>query len=241
MKVNVSKTNLGLVQHAQNALKEHWGYVFGCYGSVLTESLLQSKLNQYPDNVKQYESFIRANWMNKQVTDCVGLIKSYLWWTDKGPIYNSKTDTSADGMYNAAKEKGPISSIPEIPGLCVRKPGHIGVYIGNGWVIESKGTKYGVVQTPLKGAGANTWTHWLKCPFIEYVIENKEESTMGKAFKDVEDSRWSAKHIEAAKELGLISGNKDGTFNPTGTLTREQAAVLIVELYEKITGKKVVK
>lgn len=67
----------------------------------------------------------------------------------------------------------------------------------------------------------------------------EEESDMGKAFKDVEDSRWSAKHIEAAKKLGIISGNKDGTFNPTGTLTREQAAVLIVELYEKITGKKV--
>ena len=68
----------------------------------------------------------------------------------------------------------------------------------------------------------------------------KEESiNMGKAFKDVDDNRWSAKFIEAAKELGLVSGNKDGTFAPAEPITREQTTVLMVKLYEKITGKKV--
>lgn len=165
----MSLTNLGLVDHCKKALNEHWGYVYGSWGQILSEALLQSKLKQYPDNVKQYESFIRNNWIGKRTVDCVGLIKSYLWWTESGPVYNPKTDVSANGMFNAAKEKGPLNTIPEIPGICVRKDGHIGVYIGNGQVIESKGTKYGVVQTPLKGVGANSWTHWLKCPFIEYV------------------------------------------------------------------------
>lgn len=236
MIMSASKTNLGLVEHAKMALSQKWGYVYGCYGQTLTSALLQSKLNQYPDNVKQYEAFIRANWMNSRVADCVGLIKSYLWWTDTGPSYTAVTDVSADGMYEKATKKGSLSSLPEVPGVCLRKSGHIGVYIGNGWVIESKGTKYGVVKTPLKGAGANAWTHWLECPFITYV---KEELNMGKAFKDVDDDRWSAKHIEAAKKLDLIAGNKDGTFNPAGPLTREQAAVLLVNLYEKVTGKKV--
>ncbi|WP_068554343.1 S-layer homology domain-containing protein [Thermotalea metallivorans] len=68
----------------------------------------------------------------------------------------------------------------------------------------------------------------------------KEVLAMGKVFKDVEDGRWSAKYIEAAKNLDLISGNTDGTFHPTSPLTREQAAVLMVRLYEKITGRKVV-
>jgi hypothetical protein len=68
----------------------------------------------------------------------------------------------------------------------------------------------------------------------------KEVVDLGKVFKDVDDSRWSAKYIEAAKNLDLISGNTDGTFNPEGPLSREQAAVLLVRLYEKITGKKVV-
>jgi hypothetical protein len=235
--MSASKTNLGLVEHAQMALSQNWGYTLGTWGQILTPTILEQKRKQLGDGIEQYLDFIKEHWLGQRTVDCIGLFKSYLWWTPAGPIYDSKTDLNADGTYTAAKVKGPISSIPEkIIGLGVRKPGHIGIYIGNGWVIESKGTKYGVVKTPLKGSGATAWTHWLEYPFIEYV---KEESNVGKAFKDVEDSRWSAKHIEAAKKLDLIAGNKDGTFNPTGPLTREQAAVLMVNLYEKVTGKKV--
>lgn len=162
-------TNTGLVEHAKKALSEKWGYVYGTWGQVLNEKILNDKLKQYPDNVKQYELFIRRNWIGKRTVDCVGLIKSYLWWATSEPVYNSKSDVSANGMYTTANESGQINTIPEIPGICVRKDQHIGVYMGNGQVIESKGTKYGVIQTPLHGVGANAWTHWLKCPYIEYV------------------------------------------------------------------------
>lgn len=168
------KTNLGLVEYAKKALKEKWGYVWGTFGLVLTEKLLEQKLKQYPNNVCGYEAFIRQNWLNRKTTDCIGLIKSYMWENNGKIIYNAKTDVSANGMYNLAKEKGLIATIPEIPGICVYKQGHIGVYIGNGQVIEAKGTKHGVVQTPLKGAGANKWTHWLKCPSIQYIEEIRE-------------------------------------------------------------------
>ena len=235
--MSASKTNIGLVDHVEMALAQKWGYVLGTWGQVLTPTILEQKRKQCGDGVERYLDFINEYWIGHRTSDCVGTIKSYLWWTPTGPVYDSTTDVSADGMYDAAKVKDPLSSLPEIPGLCVRKPGHIGVYIGNGWVIESKGTKYGVVRTPLRGIGANSWTHWLECPYIEYI---KEETNVGKAFKDVDDNRWSAKYIEAAKELGLVSGNDDGTFNPSGNLTREQGAVLMVKLYEKITGKKVV-
>lgn len=165
------KTNIELVEHVKKALKERWGYVYGTYGTPLTEQLLKDKLRQYPDNVIKYESFIRSNWMGKMVADCVGLIKSYLWWNGVKAVYSSMYDVSANGMYERAKEKGLINTIPEIPGLCVWRKGHIGVYIGNGEVIESRGTKYGVVLTKLK---ERDWTHWLKCPFIQY-IESKPE------------------------------------------------------------------
>ena len=45
-------------------------------------------------------------------------------------------DVSANGLYNAAIEKGPIATLPEIKGLIVSKNGHVGVYIGNGEVIS---------------------------------------------------------------------------------------------------------
>ena len=161
-------TNEGLVLHTKKALAEKWGYVWGTFGQLLTEGLLKQKISQYPEGVGNYESFIRNNWLGRRTSDCVGLIKSYLWWGSNDPFYDSKTDVSANGMYNAAKEKGPISTILEIPGLCLWKDGHIGVYIGNGQVIEAHGTKFGVIKTPLKGVGATPWTHWLKCPYITY-------------------------------------------------------------------------
>lgn len=238
--MSASKTNTGLVEHAEMALAQHWGYTLGTWGQILTPAILEQKRKQLGAGVEQYLDFIKEHWIGQRTVDCIGLFKSYLWWTPAGPVYDSKTDINADGTYNSAKVKGPISTIPEIIGLGVHKSGHIGVYVGNGWVIESKGTKYGVVKTPLKGAGANAWTHWLEYPFIEYV-RAKEEPNMGKIFEDVADNYWAAKFIEAAKELGIISGNKDGTFNPDGNLTRAQASVMAVRIYEAATGKKVVK
>lgn len=47
-------------------------------------------------------------------------------------------DIGANQMYYNAKESGPISTMPDIPGLAVWHEGHIGVYIGGGQVIEAR-------------------------------------------------------------------------------------------------------
>lgn len=44
----MSKTNFDLVKQAEKALSEKWGYVWGSWGQILTEKLLQQKLKQYP-------------------------------------------------------------------------------------------------------------------------------------------------------------------------------------------------
>lgn len=163
------KNNIGLIEHCETALKEGWGYVWGTYGKVLTPELLEQKLLQYPDNIKKYEDYIRKNYIGKRAADCVGLIKSFIWWDGNNPVYAAKTDVSANGMYEASSIKGSISELPELPGVCLWKNGHVGVYIGNGRIIEAKGTKYGIVETQLKGWGATKWTHWFFCPFIDYV------------------------------------------------------------------------
>lgn len=170
-------TNKKLVKHAEMALREKWGYVYGTFGGVLNETILNQKKKQYPGNIIRYESFIRRNWLGKRVADCVGLIKSYLWWNGGRVKYTPSQDKSADGMYNIAREKGSINTIPEIPGILVWKKGHIGIYVGGGYVIESHGTKYGVIKTPLKGNGSTKWQKWLKCPYISY---EKEENVPSK-------------------------------------------------------------
>lgn len=159
------KTNLGLVAYAETALAKGWGYVWGTYGLVMSETLLQAKIKQYPDMVGRYQTLIRQKWMNKRTADCIGLIKAYLWDAGSGIAYDAKTDVNVGGMVNAAKEKGKIETLPEIAGVCVYKQGHIGIYIGSGQVIEAYSTSLGVIKTPLRGAG---WTGWLKVPYIEY-------------------------------------------------------------------------
>lgn len=189
------KTSQGLVEYAKRALSEKWGYVWGTYGKLLTEELLDQKIKQYPDMVGKFQNMIRKLWMGRRVTDCVGLIKGYLFFTDTDGdnqldigeklAYDGQTDVSANGMYNNAKEKGAIDSMPDITGLCVYKKGHIGVYIGKGQVIEAHKTSVGVIQTPLKGEGSTPWTHWLKCPYISYetpVQKTKQELAVEAAF-----------------------------------------------------------
>ena len=150
-------------------LNSGWGYVWGTYGQVLTPELLQYKLTQYPDGVGKYADFIRANWLGRHTADCVGLIKGYGWLsTDTMTIdygTHGMPDIGANEMYFNATHKGTIETMPDTPGLAVWKTGHIGVYIGNGEVVEAMGTKYGVVKTQLEGRG---WTHWLEVPYINY-------------------------------------------------------------------------
>ena len=164
-----TKNATDLVTYAVHAWESGWGYVWGTYGNVLTESLLAYKVSQYPDGVGNHESFIRAHWLGGRTTDCVGLIKGYSWLSPETMTIDYGThgmpDIGANQMYYTARESGPISTMPDIPGLAVWHEGHIGVYIGNGQVVEAMGTKYGVVKTELAGRG---WTHWLKIPYINY-------------------------------------------------------------------------
>ena len=166
-----TKNAADLVTYVTNAWTSGWGYVWGTYGQVLTPELLQYKLTQYPDGVGKYAAFIRANWLGRHTADCVGLIKGYGWLStdtmtmtiDYGT--HGMPDIGANEMFYNATRRGGIETMPDTPGLAVWKAGHIGVYIGNGEVVEAMGTKYGVVKTQLEGHG---WTHWLEIPYINY-------------------------------------------------------------------------
>lgn len=169
-----TKNNLDLVKWAENAADKGWGYVYGTYGTVLDNSLLDSKITQYPDEVGANEQFIRDNWLWKRTADCVGLIKGYSWYDTETQktllVSNGMPDIGADTMYENATEKGSIDTIPEVLGLAVWKEGHIGVYIGGGKVVEAYGTTTGVIYSELADGG---WTHWLKIPYISY-LEQEE-------------------------------------------------------------------
>lgn len=173
-----TKNNLDLVQWAMEAQKAGWGYVYGTYGDVFNQTMFEFKLEQYPDEVGGHEDFIRQSWLGRRTADCVGLIKGYGWLDPETKEVNYGTngmpDIGADTMYENASEKGTINTIPEITGLAVWHEGHIGIYIGNGKVVQAANTTAGVILTNLNDTA---WTHWLKIPYISYIEETEETNS----------------------------------------------------------------
>lgn len=177
-------TNLHFVEFLKKMVGQPYWYgtcVYKC-----TTSTLNSKSKQYPthytsDRMSKYKSQISKKMV---AADCVGLGKGYNWtYGGEGVIEsigndngfkskygNNCPDRSANGMFSYAKSKGlkygKINTIPEVPGLAVRKDGHVGYYIGNGEVVEAYGFAKGIVITKLK---SRPWTDWYEFPGIKYV------------------------------------------------------------------------
>lgn len=162
----MTKTNTGLVSYARANLGNPYWY--GTFGQTGTQALLDSKRHQYPSFYTNARYAECKKDIGKRVHDCVGLIKGYLWsdGSTAVPKYNAAQDVSANGMLSRCVEHGNIGKLPEIPGILVFMDGHVGIYEGNGYVIEcTVSCGGGVVRTALH---SRPWVHWGKCPWITY-------------------------------------------------------------------------
>ncbi len=163
------KTNLGLVAWALQWVGQKYWFGTCCYDC--TSSLLTRKTQQYPSHysssrMAQYKADIAEK---KKCCDCIGLIKGYYWAREDGTQkygLDGRPDKGAEGMFSAAKVKGRISTLPEIPGLLLYSPGHVGVYIGGGYAVEARGFNYGVMKTKVS---QRSWSYWYQCPYIDYI------------------------------------------------------------------------
>lgn len=187
----MSKTNTGLVAYAKAQLG--LPYWYGTFGQTGTASLLESKARQYPSFYTSARLATARKQYGKRVHDCVGLIKGYLWSANNTatPKYNASQDVSANRMRSLCKESGKMNTLPEIAGVLVFMDGHVGIYEGNGNVIEcTVNFGGGVVRTKLS---QRKWTSWGKCPFITYEATNKPTATEKPAAKPVTGSQSTFK------------------------------------------------
>lgn len=168
-------TSKEFIQKLLNVLNFKTVYMWGTFGSPVTEELLMEKCNQYPNwynisRASQLRSLVGKNYFG---FDCVGLIKGILWgWSGDlrkyhgGARYNSNgvPDVTANMMINKCNPSKNFDDI--IPGEVVWLEGHVGVYIGNGQVIEcTPAWKNGVQITSLKN---RKWIKHGKLPWIVY-------------------------------------------------------------------------
>lgn len=235
------KTGAGLAKWASDIYTggKHV-YWYGTYCNPCSASLLKGKTKQYPTHYTDkrkatYEKHIKQG---KTCTDCVGLIKGY-YWELKGAIKYKRDglpDKGANGMYSAAEIKGTIANgLPEIPGILVwtKDKGHVGVYVGGGYVVEARGFSYGVQRNALKD---RTFVHWGLCPYVEYTADEEALAIETAGSKAAGNTAQ-----EAQKPVNVTVKVQGGVSMPTIRKGQQGVAVKAMQRFLKARGAKLAK
>lgn len=166
-------------------------YVMGCFGAPMTTANKKRYTKNHEYNTKASRvKMINAASADTFGFDCVNLIKGILWgWVgDKtktygGAKYDPKkvADTNADGMIKLCSDVSTdFSDI--IPGEAVWTNGHIGVYIGDGLVVEATPAWKNCVQitacnNPKAGHNTRKWKKHGKLPYLDYDTNEAPKKT----------------------------------------------------------------
>lgn len=217
-------------------------YANGMFGQPITKNAVEQKAKQLPkwygknNNKENIMSLVGKGYFG---FDCVCLIKGVLWgWngdsskTYGGAIYESNgvPDISENEMIRRCN--GVSTNFGNIvAGEVVWNDGHIGVYVGDGKVVEcTPKWKNGVQYTNLANLGYNEsnsrkWTKHGKLPYIDYTAEKKpteqEKKEKTKTVnidllvlrKGENRGNEQIKTLQRLlKQLGYYKGSIDGSF-----------------------------
>ena len=198
-------------------------YCTGMFGQPITENSINQLTKQYPkqytdDKVKVLKNLIGKNYFG---FDCVCLVKGVLWgWNGDnakeygGAKYNSNNvpDVDTEGLYVKCETSADFSKI--IPGALVWMKGHVGIYIGNGDVIECTNAWTGnVLVSKLGNLGytgkyvRNAWKGWGKLPYVDYSSENSNNTSKSNTTTTIVQSGEG--YWQIAKRLGMVDKYKE--------------------------------
>lgn len=166
-----------LIEKFQEALDQKWGYIMYMTHEMWSATK-QAEYNKKHENESYCEQSIRygSKWYGHWVTDCSGLFK-WAFTSLGGEMFHGATT-----MYNKwCTAKGTFKSGKRSDGKEL-KPGtalftgndatknHVGLYIGNGKVIEAAGTQQGVIESK---STLNKWTYWGELKGVDYGSTDK--------------------------------------------------------------------
>ena len=201
-------------------------YGYGCWGNKLTESLINAKAKQY----NWWYTSVKKNQLLKMTKlgydvwafDCVNMIKGILWgWngdcskSNGGAVYasNGVPDVSADGMIKLCRELSSDFSNIEI-GEAVWQKGHIGVYIGNGEVIECTPAWKNKVQ--ITKLSQRKWLKHGKLPYITYQTNQNPANTTANTSEPFLSKKGYLKKGDSGKNIEKICQFMHDTFSKYG-------------------------
>ena len=159
-----------LISLFRQALQEKWGYIWGTAGERWTEAK-QKELEKTTDPDRAPGRQYGSKWTGHTVADCSGLF-SWAFRKLGGHMYHG-----SDTMYRKyCTDKGELKKGKRTDGRTLR-PGtavfvwngstysHVGLYVGDGTVIEAMSTLRGVTTTKVT---AGKWTHWGELTGVDY-------------------------------------------------------------------------
>ena len=195
----------------QQALKEEWGYIWGMAGEKWTAAR-QKELEKTTDSDRAQGRKYGSRWIGHTVADCSGL---FSWAFKKlgGYMYHGSDTMYRKYCVNKGElKKGKRTDSGTLkPGTAVfvwngKKYSHVGLFIGDGTVIEAMGTINGVTTSRVT---AGKWTHWGELVGIDYgkACQNEElgkteRKTLRKGMKGQEVSELQTMLERLGYDLG---------------------------------------
>lgn len=174
-----------LIAKFQYALQNAWGYIWGTAGITWTEAkqkaLVNSFVKEFGSNWKndpvakerdKYRGAVYGSkWIGHVVADCSGLFKWAFGQLGGSIAHGSNSIYKSYCSSKGAFKNGKRTDGKELkPGTAVftgdsSDRGHIGLYIGDGKVIEAQGTTAGVVISKIT---LTKWTWWGELKNVDY-------------------------------------------------------------------------
>ena len=189
-----------LIALFRQAYDEKWGYIWGTRGQTWTQASQSAATREM---TVKYGS----RWIGRRVADCSGL---FVWAYKQlgGSIYHG-----SNTIWNKyTSDKGAVGGKMSIaPGTAVFQVNdgvrtHIGLYIGNGKVIEAQETRTGVVMSDL-----SRWREWGVLKDIEYDLPEDVLNVTPRTLKKGDTGSGVVEVQEALLQAGYDVGkNKNG-------------------------------
>lgn len=151
-------------------------YMTGTFGQLVTNDLIDQKSIQYPSS---YSEIRKANLRslvgkNYHAFDCIGLVKAVLWgYPNVSYALNGVPDINDQMVLSYLLDISTDMNKIEV-GELLHKKGHVGVYVGNGMVVECTTDWSGNVL--LSSISQRRWERHGKLCWVTYgSSQNKEE------------------------------------------------------------------